>query len=98
MFVGAILWYAHAQAWDLGGRSPILSYDSAQYALAAREFAWHGRFATPFALPLDLATHSGSPWPLSAVQPGLVLAEALIFKLAPLRASRSAPIRGRGSR
>ena len=85
MFAGAILWYAHAQAWDLGGRSPILSYDSAQYALAAREFAWHGRFATPFALPIDLATHSSSPWPLSAVQPGLVLAEALIFKLAPFQ-------------
>lgn len=83
MFAGALLWYAHATAWDLGGRSPILSYDSAQYALAAREFAWHGRFATPFALPIDLAHHAGSPWPLSALQPGLVLAEALIFKLAP---------------
>lgn len=85
MFAGALLWYAHAVAWDLGGRSPILSYDSAQYALAAREFAWHGRFATPFALPLDLAAHASAPWPLSAVQPGLVLAEALIFKLAPLQ-------------
>jgi hypothetical protein len=84
MVGGAILWYAHAMAWDLGGRSPILSYDSAQYALAAREFAWHGRLATPFALPIDLAHHATSPWPLSALQPGLVLAEALIFKLAPL--------------
>jgi hypothetical protein len=83
MLAGAILWYAHAQAWDLGGRSPILSYDSAQYALAARELVWHGRLATPYALPLDLASHAGSPWPLSALQPGLVLAEALIFKLAP---------------
>ena len=85
MLAGAILWYAHAVAWDLGGRSPILSYDSAQYALAAREFAWHGRFGTPFALPLDLAHHTTSPWPLSAVQPGLVLVEALIFKLAPFQ-------------
>src|ERR1041385_7291866 len=76
-------WGAQALAWNLGGRSPILSYESAQVALAARELAWHGKFATPYALPIDLATHTGSPWPLSAVQPGLVLAEAMIFKLVP---------------
>src|SRR5262245_22267341 len=85
MLVGAVLWYVHAQAWDLGGRSPILSFDSAQYALAARELAWHGRWATPYALPMDLAWHTTPPWPLSAVQPGLVLVEALIFKLVPAR-------------
>ena len=34
MVAGAVLWYSHAVSWDLGGRSPILSYDSAQYALA----------------------------------------------------------------
>ena len=85
LVAGAALWYAHAVAWDLGGRSPILSYESAQVALAARELAWHGRLATPYALPIDLATHTGSPWPLSAVQPGLVLAEALILKLVPAR-------------
>jgi len=83
LLAGATLWYAHAVAWDLGGRSPILTYESAQVALAARELAWHGRLATPYALPIDLATHTGSPWPLSAVQPGLVLAEALILKLVP---------------
>lgn len=83
MLVGAVLWYAHASAWDLGGRSPILSYDSAQYALAARELAWHGHLATPFALPIDLVRHADPPWPLSTVQPGLVLLEALIFKVAP---------------
>jgi hypothetical protein len=82
MLAGALLWSLHATAWDLGGRSPILSYDSAQYALAARELMWHGRFATPYVLPLDLAWHSTPPWPLSAVQPGLVLVEALIFKVA----------------
>src|SRR5207247_8779554 len=82
---GAVLWYAHATAWDLGGRSPILSYDSAQYALAARELAWHGRLASPFALPVDLVWHASPPWPLSALQPGLLLAEAAIFKLASAR-------------
>ncbi len=85
MIAGAVLWYAHAIAWDLGGRSPILSYDSAQYALAARELAWHGRLASPYALPVDLATHTSPPWPLSALQPGLVLVEAFIFRLVPMR-------------
>jgi hypothetical protein len=85
MLAGAVLWYTHAVSWDLGGRSPILSYDSAQYALAARELAWHGRLATPYALPIDLAQHAAPPWPLSALQPGLVLVEAAIFKLVPAR-------------
>lgn len=89
MLVGAVLWYVHALAWDLGGRSPILSYDSAQYALAARELGWHGRLATPFALPVDLASHRESPWPLSVLQPGLVLAEALIFKIVPARGAQA---------
>jgi hypothetical protein len=77
------LWLAHARAWNLGQRSPVLSYDSAQYALAARELAEHGRIATTFALPIELAKHPSPPWPLSLVQPGLVLWEALVFKVAP---------------
>jgi hypothetical protein len=88
MVAGAALWYLHAIAWDLGGRSPILSYDSAQYALAARELSWHGRFATPYALPVDLVSHRDPPWPLSAVQPGLVLIEAFIFKVWPVFGAR----------
>ena len=83
LVIGTGLWYLHAIAWDLGGRSPILSYDSAQYALAAREFSWRARLATPYALPVDLAQHTDSPWPLSVLQPGLVLVEALIFKIVP---------------
>jgi hypothetical protein len=89
MLAGAVLWYSHALSWDLGGRSPILSYDSAQYALAARELAWHGKLATPYALPLDLAWDATPPWPLSALQPGLVLAEAVIFKLVPARGAQA---------
>ncbi len=89
MVAGAALWYAHALAWDLGGRSPILSYDSAQYALAARELAWHGRLATPFALPMDLVWHADAPWPLSALQPGLVLVEACIFRLLPAKGANA---------
>jgi hypothetical protein len=80
---GCLLWMSHADAWGLGGRSPVLNYDSAQYALAARELATHGRFATTFALPLELTRHAAPPWPLAVVQPGLVLAEAALFRMAP---------------
>lgn len=87
LLAGTALWLLHAQAWDLGGRSPILNYDSAQYALAARELAWHGRLASPYALPLELVKQAQPPWPLAVVQPGLVLVEAAIFKLVPARAA-----------
>ncbi len=80
---GCLLWMLHADAWGLGGRSPVLNYDSAQYALAARELAVHGRLATTFALPLELTRHAAPPWPLAVVQPGLVLAEAALFRLTP---------------
>ena len=81
--VGCLLWMLHADAWGLGGRSPVLNYDSAQYALAARELATHGRLATTFALPLELTRHAGPPWPLAVVQPGLVLADAALFRITP---------------
>ena len=80
---GTALWLAHADAWSLGRRSPVLNYDTAQYALAARELARTGRLATTYALPIELARHAGPPWPLALVQPGLVLVEAAIFRVAP---------------
>ena len=79
---GAWLWQQHAHAWDLGRRSPILSYDAAEYMLAARELAQHGRFATTYALPLELARHSQPPWPLALVQPGLVISEAALYRMS----------------
>ena len=51
--------------------------------LAARELATHGRLATSFALPLERTRHAVPPWPLAVVQPGLVLAEAALFRMAP---------------
>jgi hypothetical protein len=89
---GFVLWSWHARAWDLGRRSPVLSFDPAQYAVAARELAEHGRLATPFALPIELARHSSPPWPLAVVQPGLVFAEAAVEKLTP-RTIRLGPMR-----
>jgi len=80
---GFWLWLLHAEAWSLGNRSAILSYDSAQYAVAARELARHGRFATTYALPIELERHPKPPWPLALVQPGLVVSEAILFQFAP---------------
>lgn len=82
---GGILWLVHADAWDLGRRSPILNYDTAQYALAAREIATHGRIQTTFALPLELSRHARPPWPLAVIQPGLLSLEAAILRAAPPR-------------
>jgi hypothetical protein len=80
-FAGGWLWLGHARAWDLGRRSPVLSYDAAQYALAAREVAMRGRLATTYALPIELVKHPSEPWPLALVQPGLVLTEAALFRM-----------------
>jgi hypothetical protein len=87
---GLALWALHQHAWGLGDRSPVLNYDSAQYALAARELADHGRLATTFALPIELVRHAAPPWPLAVVQPGLVLAEAALFRLVPAPGARGA--------
>ncbi len=83
VLAGFACWALHARAWGLGTRSPVLNYDTSQYALAARELAEHGRLATTFALPIELATHAAPPWPLAVVQPGLVVVEAAIFRLVP---------------
>ena len=83
LIVGGWLWSLHAGAWDLGGRSPVLGYDAAQYAVAARELAEHGRLATTFALPIELGRHPRPPWPLASVQPGLVVAEAVVDRVVP---------------
>src|SRR5215831_1502317 len=83
LVAGCTLWVLHAESWSLGRRSPVLSYDTAQVALAARELASHGRLATPYALPLELAAHPQPPWPLALVQPGLVILEAVAFRIAP---------------
>ena len=91
LIAGTATWLLHAGAWDIGNRSPILSYDTAQYALAARELAWHGRLATPYALPIELERHAEPPWPLASVQPGLVLIEALAFRLVPAQGRLAGP-------
>jgi len=85
---GLGLWTLHAGSWGLGGRSPVLNYDTSQYALAARELAFHARLATTFALPIELVRHATPPWPLAVVQPGLMVAEALLFRVIPAAPDR----------
>jgi hypothetical protein len=88
--LGGMLGFLHARAWNPGGPEgpvPALSFDAAQYALAARTLAEHGTLATPFALPIDLVRNPAPPWPLSVVQPGMVVLEAALDRLVP----RTAP-------
>ena len=83
LVAGTVLWLMYAHAWDLGGRSPYLTYDSAQIAIAARELAFRGQLRTLFALPADLPRHALPPWPVAGLAPGLILLQALVFRLVP---------------
>jgi hypothetical protein len=83
MLAGILLWIQHAESWDLGRRSPVLNYDTSQYALAGRELAQHGTLDTPFALPVELGVKPGPPWPISMIQPGMIGIDALVEKLLP---------------
>jgi len=78
-----VLWTHHITAWNPGMRNPVLGYDAAQYALAARHLAETGELATTYALPIELAHHASPPWPLAVLQPGLVLAQAWVFSVTP---------------
>ncbi len=79
---GTWAWIGHGRARDLGRGSDVLGYDAAQYAVAARQLAETGIAATPFALPVELTRHAKPPWPLALVQPGLLVGEALIFRVS----------------
>src|SRR5262245_2885442 len=83
VLAGLGLWTLHAGSWGLGGRSPVLNYDTSQYALAARGLALRGQLATTFALPIELARHAQPPWPLAVVQPGLAVWAAAPVRLIP---------------
>jgi hypothetical protein len=82
---GVVLWMLHARAWELGGRSPVLASEGAEVAVAARELAHHGRWASLFALPLELVFHAAPPWPVANVPPGLVVIEAAVLRVLPDR-------------
>jgi 4-amino-4-deoxy-L-arabinose transferase-like glycosyltransferase len=81
LVVAAAFWCVHVgvAVWAPGG--PLLSFDSAQYALAGRHLAEHGRLATPFAYVGTLRAGAGPPYPLLAGHPLLPLLLAPLFKL-----------------
>jgi hypothetical protein len=83
LVAATMAWLAHAAAWDLGGRTPVLSPDTAPVAVAARELAQRGTLTSPAALPMELAVVPGPPWPLASGQPGLVLVQALVLAVVP---------------
>jgi 4-amino-4-deoxy-L-arabinose transferase-like glycosyltransferase len=57
------------------------TYDSAQYALAARELAATGRLATPYSYVGPLREPMRPPWPLLAGHPLVPLLQAPVFAL-----------------
>lgn len=57
------------------------TYDSAQYALAARELVTTGRLATPYSYVGALREGVGPPYPLLAGHPLVPLLEAPVFAL-----------------
>jgi hypothetical protein len=77
------LWALHMTAWNPGMRTPVIGYDAAQYALAARHLAETGRLGTSYAMPIELARAATPPWPLAVVQPGLVVVNAWVFSVTP---------------
>ncbi len=75
----ATVWSFHAW-WTIArvGRA-WFSYDSAQYALAARDLAQTGRLTTPYAYIGTLREGSGPPYPLLAGHPLLPVLQAPLF-------------------
>ena len=81
LVVAAAFWCAHVAIAVWGPGRALFSYDSAQYALAGRHLAEHGRLMTPYAYASTLREGSGPPYPLLAGHPLVPLLEAPLFKL-----------------
>ncbi len=81
VLISAAVWMFHAW-WTLarfdGAR---FTFDSAQYALAARELASTGRLATPFSYVGALRDGLGPPFPMLAGHPLLPILQAPVFAL-----------------
>ncbi len=77
----ATFWLIHAWLTIAVPGRALLSFDSAEYALAARELAMTGRLMTPFSYVGALTSHVRPPYPLLAGHPFLPLLEAGVFKL-----------------
>jgi 4-amino-4-deoxy-L-arabinose transferase-like glycosyltransferase len=77
--LAAAVWAFHAW-WTIARFDQArFTYDSAQYALAARELAETGRLLTPYSYVGPLRAASGPPWPLLAGHPLVPLLQAPVF-------------------
>ena len=81
LLVAAACWCAHVAIAVWAPGRALLTYDSAQYALAGRHLAEHGRLATPYAYTSTLREGAGPPYPLLAGHPLVPLMLAPLFKL-----------------
>lgn len=77
----ALLWGVHAWLTLAVSHRALFSFDSAEYALAGREFARTGLLATPFSYVGALRPGGHAPYPLLAGHPLLPLLEAVVFKV-----------------
>lgn len=77
--LAAAVWTFHAW-WTIARLDRArFTYDSAQYALAARELAEAGRLRTPYSYVGPLRVAPGPPWPLVAGHPLVPLLQAPVF-------------------
>ncbi|MCE9626661.1 MAG: hypothetical protein K8R56_01945, partial [Candidatus Eisenbacteria bacterium] len=79
--VGIALWLVHAWITIAAPGRSLLSFDSAEYALAARDLVTTGRLTTPYSYVGALNEHLRPPYPLLAGHPLLPVLEAGVFKL-----------------
>src|SRR5213078_4146685 len=63
----------------------LMSFDSAEYALAGRALARTARLTTPFAYPAQLPGIPGPPFPLVAGHPLVPLLDAVMFAIGGAR-------------
>jgi hypothetical protein len=76
----------HLQRTLLGPGASLLTFDSAEYALAGRELAETGRLMTPFVHPAALHAGQHPPFPLLAGHPLVPVLDAVLFRVAGVRA------------
>lgn len=72
---------AHARVTVVGPDAARFSFDSAEYALAGRDWIETGRLTTPFVHPAALGASPGPPYPLIVGQPLVPALDAIAFAL-----------------
>lgn len=81
LVLGLACWSLHAWLTLAAPGRALLSFDSAEYALAARELVTTGRLATPYSYVGALDERLRPPYPLLAGHPLLPVLEAPVFAI-----------------